>query len=72
MIHVINLFCPRFNNKNHPDHNKEPENCSFPIDSGESVLCSNCNQQSKKLYKTALCQIEFPEPDVQNYVKFKM
>ena len=36
------------------------------------VLCFNSNEQHTKLYWTALCQFEFPEPDVQNSVQLKM
>ena len=38
MTHVINLFYPRIDNTNHPDHNKVPKDCLFHIDSGESVF----------------------------------
>ena len=63
MTYVINLFYPRIDNINHSDHNKGL---------GESVLLFNCNKQSNKLYRTALYQFEFPEPDVQNFVQLKM
>ena len=72
MIHVINLFYPPIDNINHPDHNKVPEKSLFCIDGGESVLCFNFNKQSNKLHRTALCQFEFPEPDIQNSVQVKM
>ena len=68
MMHVIKLFYPEVDNINHTDYNKEPENCLFHIDGGESILCFNCNKQSNKLYRTALYQFEFPEPGVQNSV----
>ena len=71
MIHVINLFYPPIDNINHPDDNKVPEKSLFCIDGGESVLCFNFNKQSNKLHRTALCQFEFPEPDIQNSVQVK-
>ena len=37
-MHVINLFYPRIDNTNNPDHNKVPKNCLFHIDGGESVF----------------------------------
>ena len=32
MTHVINLFYPQIDNKNHPDHNRVPEHCLFRIE----------------------------------------
>ena len=72
MTHVINLFYPPIDNINHPEPNKVPEKCLFCIDDGELVFCFNFNKQSNKLYRTALCQFEFPEPDIQNSVQLKM
>ena len=72
ITYVIKLFCPRTEKINHPNHNKVPENCLFCIDGGEYALCFNCNKQSNKLYRTALCQFEFPEPDVRSSVLLKM
>ena len=64
MRHVINLVYPRIDKINHPDDNKVWENCLFCIDGGESVLCFKCKKQLNKLYRTALCQFGFSEPDV--------
>lgn len=69
--HVANLFYSQIDNINLPNNNKVPENCLFCIDGGESVLCFNFNKQSNKLHRTALCQFEFPEPDIQNSVQVK-
>ena len=62
MAHVINLFYPQMYNINHPLHDTVTENCLFCIDDGEYIPC----------FRTALCQFEFPEPDVQNCVQLKL
>ena len=72
VTHVINLFYPGINNINHSNFNKVQENCLFPIDGGEIVLCLNCNKKSNKLHRIALCQFEFPELDVQISLQLKM
>ena len=72
MAHVINLFYPQMYNINHPLHNTVTENCLFCIDDGKSIPCFYCKKQLNKLYRSALCQFEFPEPDVQNSVQLKL
>ena len=69
--HLINLVYPWIDNIKNPDLNEVPENCLFCIGGGNSVLCFNCNKPCNELYRTALCQFEFPEPDVQMSVQLK-
>ena len=69
---ITNLFYPRVDDKNDPMHNMLPNDCLFGISGEESILCYGCNEHFNKPYRTALCQIEFPEPDVQTSIQLKI
>ena len=72
MSSITNLFHPRIDDKSDPKHNMVPDNCLFGISEEESIACFGCIQHFNKPYRTALCQIEVPEPDVQTSIRLKI
>ena len=72
LTYIVNLFYPEINHPNNPQHNDVPENCEFLLEGEESVLCYNCDKYSNRKFTNSLCQIEFPELDIQNSIQMKI
>ena len=72
MHDFMNLFYPWINEPGSPRHNQLPDESIFLLDGEESILCFNCNKQSNKYYRESLCQIEFPDPNIEYSIQMKI
>ena len=71
MTHVINLFYPRFDNTNDPEHNKVPENCLFLKDCGESVLALIVTNNQKNCTELHYANLNFLMYKIPSNLKWK-
>ena len=72
LSYIVDLFYPWNNDESNSDNHGYPDGCLFLLDGEETTLCHKCNRYANKHYREALCQVAFPEPDVESSVKLEL
>ena len=72
MTYIVNLFYPRIDDRNNPEHNQVPKDSLFLLQGIQSTYCMNCNQFTNSNFNESLSQIEFPDYNFETSVQLKI
>ena len=49
-----------------------PDGCLFLLDGEETTLSHKCNKHANQYCRGTFCQVAFPEPDVESFIKLEL